>query len=48
VGLTNKENIWASTIDYVDVDAMKKRIEKGELNLLEGHCFQFDFLNDEL
>jgi len=45
-GLTNKYNIWASTIDKADVDVMHDRIENGA-NLLKDHCFQFDFLNDD-
>jgi len=45
-GLTNKYNIWASTIDKTDVDVMKDRIQNGA-NLLENHVFQFDFLNDD-
>jgi hypothetical protein len=45
-GLTNKYNIWASTLDKSDVDIMKQRIENGA-NLLEDHVFQFDFLNDD-
>ena len=45
VGLTNKYNIWASTIDKRDVDAMHDRIQNGA-NLLDSHVFQFDFLND--
>ncbi|MBQ7471235.1 MAG: hypothetical protein IJS97_02255 [Prevotella sp.] len=45
VGLTNKYNIWASTIDKRDVDAMHDRIQNGA-NLLDRHVFQFDFLND--
>ena len=45
-GLTNKYNIWASTLDRADVDVMKDRIRNGA-NLLEDHVFQFDFLNDE-
>ncbi len=45
-GLTNKYNIWASTIDQADVDVMKDRIANGA-NLLEDHVFQFDFLNDD-
>ncbi len=45
-GLTNKYNIWASTLDSQDVDVMKDRIRNGA-NLLEDHVFQFDFLNDE-
>lgn len=45
-GLTNKYNIWASTLDTQDVEVMKDRIKNGA-NLLEDHVFQFDFLNDE-
>jgi hypothetical protein len=45
-GLTNKYNIWASTIDEQDVEVMKDRIRNGA-NLLESHVFQFDFLNDD-
>ena len=45
-GLTNKYNIWASTLDPQDVQVMKDRIANGA-NLLESHVFQFDFLNDE-
>ncbi len=44
-GLTNKYNIWASTLDKVDVDVMKDRVKNGA-NLLESHIFQMDFLND--
>ena len=45
-GLTNKYNIWASTLDQADVKVMHERIEHGA-NLLENHVFQFDFLNDD-
>jgi predicted RNA methylase len=45
-GLTNKYNIWASTLDQQDVEVMKDRIKNGA-NLLEDHVFQFDFLNDD-
>jgi len=45
-GLTNKYNIWASTLDKADVDVMHDRIDNGA-NLLKEHCFQFDFLNDD-
>ena len=45
-GLTNKYNIWASTLDKQDVDVMHDRIKNGA-NLLEEHVFQFDFLNDD-
>jgi hypothetical protein len=44
-GLTNKYNIWASTIDQPDVDTIHALIDEG-LNLLHKHVFQFDFLND--
>ena len=57
-GLTNKYNIYASTLDKADVQAMLQRIEtmnaaardkdNGGANLLENHVFQFDFLNDPL
>lgn len=46
-GLTNKYNIWASTLDKQDVEVMHDRIKNGA-NLLDDHVFQFDFLNDEL
>lgn len=45
-GLTNKYNIWASTLDKQDVEVMHDRIKNGA-NLLEDHVFQFDFLNDD-
>ena len=45
-GLTNKYNIWASTLDPADINIMRERIAHGA-NLLESHIFQFDFLNDE-
>lgn len=45
-GLTNKYNIWASTLDQQDVDVMHDRIDNGA-NLLKSHVFQFDFLNDD-
>ena len=44
-GLTNKYNVYASTLDSADVQAMHQRIEAGA-NLLPSHVFQFDFLND--
>ncbi|SDE73125.1 hypothetical protein [Riemerella columbipharyngis] len=46
-GLTNKFNVFASTIDQADVNVMHERIEHGA-NLLKSHVFQFDFLNDDL
>ncbi|MCC6186111.1 MAG: hypothetical protein IT256_03055 [Chitinophagaceae bacterium] len=45
-GLTNKYNIWASTLDQADVNVMHERISHGA-NLLDSHVFQFDFLNDD-
>jgi hypothetical protein len=45
-GLTNKYNIWVSTLDMQDVEVMHDRIKNGA-NLLEYHVFQFDFLNDD-
>ncbi|WOC51433.1 hypothetical protein BPO_0786 [Bergeyella porcorum] len=45
-GLTNKYNIYASTLDQADVNVMHERVEHGA-NLLKKHIFQFDFLNDE-
>jgi len=45
-GLTNKYNIYASTLDQADVNVMHDRIEHGA-NLLDNHVFQFDFLNDD-
>lgn len=46
-GLTEPYRVWASTLDLADVQVMKNRIDDGELNLLEKHVFQFDFLNDD-
>jgi len=45
-GLTNKYNIWASTLDEQDVEVMHDRINN-HANLLHEHVFQFDFLNDD-
>jgi hypothetical protein len=45
-GLTNKYNIYASTIDQADVNVIHERIEHGA-NLLRNNVFQFDFLNDD-
>lgn len=52
--LTNRYNIWASTIDPQDVAAMQDRIKAmndastngNGSNLLDSHVFKFDFLND--
>lgn len=46
-GLTEPYRVWASTLDHGDVQVMKNRTADGELNLLEKHIFQFDFLNDD-
>lgn len=46
-GLTNKYNIFASTIDDSDVKVMHDAIAEGRLNLVEQNVFQFDFLNDD-
>ena len=46
-GLTNKYNVWASTIDQPDVDIVHELIANNEFNLLAKHVFQFDFLNDD-
>ena len=45
-GLTNKYNIWASTLDQADISVIHERIKHGA-NLLDNHVFQFDFLNDD-
>lgn len=45
-GLTNKYNIYASTLDQADVSVMHERIDHGA-NLLKNNVFQFDFLNDD-
>ncbi len=45
-GLTNRFNIYASTLDQADINVMHERIDHGA-NLLKSHVFQFDFLNDD-
>lgn len=45
-GLTNKYNVYASTIDQADINVVYERIDNGA-NLLKKHVFQFDFLNDD-
>ena len=45
-GLTNKYNVWASTLDNQDIEVIHDRIKNGA-NLLDDHVFQFDFLNDD-
>jgi hypothetical protein len=46
-GLTNSDNLWASTIDIQDVNVMHDRIDNRMLNLWKSQVFQFDFLNDD-
>ena len=45
-GLTNKYQIYASTLDQADINVIHERIEHGA-NLLKNNVFQFDFLNDD-
>ncbi len=45
-GLTNVNNIWASTIDQADVDIMLARLRSGT-GMFRNHIFKFDFLNDD-
>jgi hypothetical protein len=46
-GLSNEYNIWASDLEQGNVETMQSLIDIDEnLNLLSGHVFQFDFLND--
>lgn len=45
-GLTNKYNIWASTLDQADVNVIHDRIKNGA-NLLTDHVFKFNFLDDD-
>lgn len=45
-GPMKRLNIWASTLDSADVEAMKDRSSHGA-NLAPRHIFQFDFLNDD-
>lgn len=46
-GLTNKYNIFASTLDDSDIKIMHDAIDDGRLNLVKQNVFQFDFLNDD-
>jgi hypothetical protein len=52
-GLSNKNNIWASTLDKADVKVMLQDIEdsnskqENSAYLWPSHVFQFDFLNDD-
>lgn len=45
-GLSNKYNIYSSTLDQADINVMHERVDHGA-NLLKNHVFQFDFLNDD-
>jgi len=45
VGLVNRYNLYASTLDQADVNVIQDRIKNGA-NLVKDHVFQFDFLND--
>ena len=45
-GLTNRYNVYASTLDDSDVKVMHDAIDGGRLNLIKNNVFQFDFLND--
>ena len=45
-GLTNRYNIYASTLDDSDVKVMHDAIDNGRLNFVKNNVFQFDFLND--
>ncbi|GAA7396745.1 hypothetical protein ID0640_14920 [Helicobacter pylori] len=46
-GLTNKANLYLSTLDSNDVAIVKDLAAKNHLKLLENQIFQFDFLNDD-
>ncbi|MDR0411394.1 MAG: hypothetical protein LBH75_05425, partial [Treponema sp.] len=46
-GLTNRYNVWASDIDQGNIETIQSLIDIDDsLDLLAGHVFQFDFLND--
>lgn len=47
-GLSNKRNVFASTLDKGDVGIMKELADQNVLPLFENNIFQFDFLNDDL
>ncbi|MDR2494881.1 MAG: hypothetical protein LBD24_06640 [Spirochaetaceae bacterium] len=48
-GLANPYNVWAFDIEQANIDTMKAMTAIDEnLNLLDAHIFQFDFLNDIL
>lgn len=41
------ENVFASTLEEADVDAMRCRVDSGELRLSKDNIFAFDFLNGD-
>jgi hypothetical protein len=45
-GLDNPRNVFISDVNIENVYITQGRNATGELNLLENHIFQFDFLND--
>ncbi|WP_104692399.1 hypothetical protein [Helicobacter felis] len=45
-GLSEPYRIFASTLDKNDVEIIKERALKGQLDLREEHIFAFDFLKD--
>lgn len=47
-GLSNKRNVFASTLDKGDVGIMKELANQNVLPVFENNIFQFDFLNDDL
>ena len=47
-GLVNPYRVYASTNIQGDVDRMHSAIDNHSLQLLKGHVFQFDFLDDDL
>ena len=47
-GLSNKRNVFASTLDKGDVGIMKELADQNVLPVFENNIFQFDFLNDDL
>ena len=46
IGLKNKYNVWASTLDDADIDEMRCNADF-TVDLLGERIFQFDFLNDD-
>jgi len=38
-GLTNRYNVWASTLEQPDVDIVHENIKQNEIYLLESHVF---------